>query len=76
MRSVLIQSAVFNCIEHAQGCLDAAEQFIACLRADDAWGVPDVDMIELLAMPLVGEDPWFVAFCCPPHLRSGADDRS
>ena len=68
MQSSVINSAVFHCVEHATGHKDAAMEFIACLRADDAWSKSGVDMVEYLALPIISEPLIFELFDCQPQL--------
>jgi hypothetical protein len=55
MEAEVINSAVYHCIEYSHGHAGLAEKFIACLRADEAWGEAGVDMVEYLALPIVNE---------------------
>jgi len=68
MQTEVINSAVYHCIAHSNGHLDAAEAFIACLRADDAWSDAGIDMVERIALPIVNEPIVFQLFALPPHL--------
>jgi len=68
MQPSVINSAVFHCIQHAAGHSGAAAQFIACLRADDAWSEAGVDMVEFLALPIIREPMAFELFDCTPLL--------
>jgi hypothetical protein len=70
MQPEVINSAVYHCIAHSNGHLDAAEAFIACLRADEAWSVAGVDMVEHIAFPIVSEPIVFQLFAAPPHLAT------
>jgi hypothetical protein len=74
MQPALINSAVFQCIEYAGGHNEAAAEFIACLRADDAWSASGVDMVEFLAIPIVNEPLVFQLISQLPPLHPGWDE--
>jgi hypothetical protein len=64
----VINSAVFQCVVYSRGDGEAAAEFIACLRADHAWSTAGVDMVELLALPIVTEPFGFRLFAFAPYL--------
>jgi hypothetical protein len=69
----VINSAVFQCIEHSRGSGDSAAEFIACLRADDAWSTAGVDMVEFLSLPIVNDPLGFRLFAFAPYLDAAWD---
>lgn len=71
MQPATINSAVFQCIEHSNGHAELAAEFIACLRADDAWSAAGVDMVEYLALPIVSEPLVFELFIGQPQSCGG-----